>query len=185
MGNDTDDAARNVGSADDRQTSGEGDQERSHLTRSENAGRYGTGNGGHVPIGRDHVEGHHEGRQRGDHNSRRTDRRRSVVRKAFARNFVRRSTCRCNGRGENAIKERRAELRRVAEARIDAGVQEANRRLEAWQFERSTVLLAGQLSSDEASHFFKSLPTPEELLPQVQIPEVAPRRIRDIFWTPE
>ena len=88
-------------------------------------------------------------------------------------------------RGENAVRERRAELRRVAEARIDAGVKEANRRLEAWQVERSTVLLAGQLSSDEASHFFKSLPTPEELLPQVQIPEVAPRRITDRSWTPE
>lgn len=67
------------------------------------------------------------------------------------------------------MKERRQELRALAIAKIDADRRAGYQRIEAWTADRLTTLVAGLLTSDEAKNFLNSLPSPEALLPPVQI----------------
>jgi uncharacterized protein YlxP (DUF503 family) len=76
-------------------------------------------------------------------------------------------------RGENAIKERRAELRRAAQAELDSRVKLAHAEIERHSLRQSTELSAGLISSDEARAFLASMPSIDDLLPPVMLP--APR----------
>jgi hypothetical protein len=76
------------------------------------------------------------------------------------------------GRGENAVKERRAELTRVAATRIDAITKQAKHQIEASSVAVQTRLLAGSLESDDARGFLESMPEAAALMPLFSPEEV-------------
>jgi hypothetical protein len=67
-------------------------------------------------------------------------------------------------RGQNAVGERRAELRKVAYSRIDQREKDAKFQIEQSSLEVQTKLVAGDLQSAEANAFLDSMPTPEMLM---------------------
>jgi len=73
------------------------------------------------------------------------------------------------GRGANASADRRAELRKLACARIDADRKAGHQLVEQWAADKLTALIAGALSSAEATAFLAALPSPETLLPPVRL----------------
>lgn len=75
-------------------------------------------------------------------------------------------------RGENAAAGRRAELRKMAQARIDATVASAKVTIAAQVLQVETELVREGLDSAEAHTFLASLPTAEALLPQFSIGEL-------------
>lgn len=85
-------------------------------------------------------------------------------------------------RGENASRERRAELRAVAKSRIDAMAKEAKVEIERQSVSVQTQLIAGGLESEEARAFLAAMPTAEALIgaaPSVaEIERVTPHRAR-------
>lgn len=85
------------------------------------------------------------------------------------------------GRGENATAERRAELRKLAYARIDADRKAGVQLVDAWAAEKLTTLVAGGLSSDDAKAFLDGLPSPDALLPSIRItPELGIETARQL-----
>jgi hypothetical protein len=68
-------------------------------------------------------------------------------------------------RGENAVAERRTELRAVAKSRIDADARVAKAEIERHSVEVQTQLISGGLESEEARRFLASMPTPQALMP--------------------
>ena len=73
------------------------------------------------------------------------------------------------GRGENAVKERRAELRKVATRRLEAMEKDARAEIEARSAITQTEILAGGLETSAARAFLESMPTPEALMPPLDI----------------
>lgn len=69
------------------------------------------------------------------------------------------------GRGENAVAGRRAELRKVARANIAAQGRTAKLLIEARESEVLTELLAGGLTSMAAQQYLESIPDPAKLMP--------------------
>jgi hypothetical protein len=91
------------------------------------------------------------------------------------------------GRGENASKERRAELRRVAVTRINALEKAAKATIEHESLKLHTELVAGALESGEAMAFLNALPTIEVLMPSLTVAEIestTPRTWRPSELTP-
>jgi hypothetical protein len=74
-------------------------------------------------------------------------------------------------RGENAVVQRRAELRKVAQTRLAANAKTAKAQIERRSVEVQTQLVAGGLESDEAREFLASMPQADALMPAV--PSVA------------
>jgi hypothetical protein len=85
------------------------------------------------------------------------------------------------GRGENAVTQRRTELRRVAYSRIDVLVREAKLKIEAQALEIRTQLIAGGLETAEARAFLEKMPTPAELFP----PSLSVDEVRQLAKMPE
>jgi hypothetical protein len=75
-------------------------------------------------------------------------------------------------RGGNAVASRRTELRKLAYARIDAAAESAKVTIEENLLEVETELIRDGLESTEAAAYLKSMPTPEQLLPQVKVGEL-------------
>ncbi|WP_321961725.1 hypothetical protein [Paraburkholderia sp. J7] len=75
-------------------------------------------------------------------------------------------------RGENSVKDRRAELRGLGNANIDARRKEAYRKIETWGAEAQIKLIAGALTSAEAKEFLESMPTVEALLPGLTLAQL-------------
>jgi hypothetical protein len=73
------------------------------------------------------------------------------------------------GRGENALRERRAELRKVAYAKIEASGQAALVAIQKQEVELQTELIAGSLTSSAAKKHLQALPTVEQLMPPLAI----------------
>jgi hypothetical protein len=69
------------------------------------------------------------------------------------------------GRGENASRERRAELRKVAQAQVAALVKEAQVEIDRVAAQQLTQITQAGLTSEEARAFISGMPKPEELLP--------------------
>ena len=69
------------------------------------------------------------------------------------------------GRGENASKERRSELRKMAQTRIVAVERSAMSRIERWSLETQERLVAPALTSAAAQQFLGELPAVESLMP--------------------
>ena len=76
------------------------------------------------------------------------------------------------GRGENAAASRRTELRRLAERRLDAEAKKAKVVIEAGAVEMLTTLVSGLLESAEAKSFLELMPSPEGLMPPIEIGEL-------------
>jgi hypothetical protein len=74
-------------------------------------------------------------------------------------------------RGENAS-ERRDELRKVAYTRIEALVRDAKFKIEQFSLETQTTLLADGLESSNARAFLESMPTAEQLVPELKIADI-------------
>jgi hypothetical protein len=76
------------------------------------------------------------------------------------------------GRGENATRERRAELTRVAHARIDQHLKEAKHAIEHASVEIQTQLVADGLQSADAKAFLEAMPAAAQLMPVVTVEDV-------------
>ncbi|MFN0145936.1 MAG: hypothetical protein ACKVT1_05450 [Dehalococcoidia bacterium] len=70
-------------------------------------------------------------------------------------------------RGENAIKDRRTELRKAAERHLEALAKEGRARIDAAEAELLTDLVVRGLTSDDARDWLARLPVPERLVPQL------------------
>ena len=77
-----------------------------------------------------------------------------------------------NRRGEEASKDRVAELRRVAKTRLDADAKAAKVEIDRASLRVETELVAGGLRSVEARAFLEAMPTAEALLPPLTVAEI-------------
>jgi hypothetical protein len=75
-------------------------------------------------------------------------------------------------RGENAAKERRAELRLVAKTRIAAIEKETCLKIELHSVELQTQVLAQGLTSEAARAFLESMPAVETLMPTLELTKI-------------
>jgi hypothetical protein len=78
------------------------------------------------------------------------------------------------GRGENADKARRAELRKVAQSRIEAMAKAARVAIETRALDGLTKLAAGVLESDAARAFLAAMPAAEALMPALDVTTLGP-----------
>jgi hypothetical protein len=73
-----------------------------------------------------------------------------------------------NSCGEQAVKERRNELRQLARTQIDAMIKSGKRKVEEISLDVQTRIIASGLSS-EAKAFLESMPSPEQLMPRLNL----------------
>jgi hypothetical protein len=76
------------------------------------------------------------------------------------------------GRGENADKERRAELRKAAGARAESDMLKAKKQIRHTFTDALEMLAIGALNSDEARAFLAQAPRPEVLMPPVRLADL-------------
>ncbi len=76
------------------------------------------------------------------------------------------------GRGENAVNQRRTELRRVAKTKIDALEARAKTEIERVSVEQQTALISDGLTSEAAQAFLAQMPTAENLMPMIDIEQI-------------
>ena len=72
-------------------------------------------------------------------------------------------------RGENGDAKRRTELRRVAQTKIAAVVKEAYSKIDSGTAEVLIQLHSGLITSDEGHAFLNSMPSVEELVPELML----------------
>lgn len=77
-----------------------------------------------------------------------------------------------SGRRVNADKDRRAELRRVAQTRVKADAKAAKVSVEAASAEVQERLLVGGLRTDEARALVETIPSVESLMPPLPTAEI-------------
>jgi hypothetical protein len=70
-------------------------------------------------------------------------------------------------------KERRAELRKLAQARLAALTKTAKTEIEAKALDVETELIARGLESSEARSFAEAMPTPEQLMPALTLDDLS------------
>ena len=75
-------------------------------------------------------------------------------------------------RGQNASRERRAELRKMAQTRIAALERTARTQIETLSVAAQTELIAGSLASLAAKEILAQLPSAESLMPRLDMSEV-------------
>lgn len=76
------------------------------------------------------------------------------------------------GRGQNAVRERQAELRRAAKAKIESIEKVALTKIEHMSLEAQTNILSSGLDSDAAKSFLSSMPDITSLMPEVTAADV-------------
>lgn len=69
-----------------------------------------------------------------------------------------------SGRGENGFRERRTELRRVTQSRLDADARRAKLQIDVAAQELQEKLVVGALESAEARGFLEAMPMPETMM---------------------
>ncbi len=79
-------------------------------------------------------------------------------------------------RGENMFSERRAELRKAANALIAEREAEAVHQIMTVSVEMQSQVVAHGLTTDAAKDFLAKLPTPQQLMPPVDMEEAERRR---------
>jgi len=75
-------------------------------------------------------------------------------------------------RGENAVRERRVELTKVAHTKIEQRLKETVHAIQRASVEIQTQLVAEGLTSDDAKAFLETMPTPAQLMPVVTVEEI-------------
>jgi hypothetical protein len=90
-------------------------------------------------------------------------------------------------RGANAVAERRAELRKMAKARIGAMAKRATAQIDAASVGVQEQLLSDGLTTAAAQTFFASMPTPADLMPPLALHALleAGRPAQPSRWDPE
>lgn len=76
------------------------------------------------------------------------------------------------GRGENSLRERRSELRRMAHSRIEAMQRRAYAEIERQAVELEGTLITGGLESDAAKQFLAELPNVDQLMSPLDASEI-------------
>jgi len=76
------------------------------------------------------------------------------------------------GRRDNAVADRRAELRRAAKSKIEALEKEAITKIERMSLEAQTQVIASGLESEAAKTFLEAMPAMDTLMPPVEIGEI-------------
>lgn len=76
------------------------------------------------------------------------------------------------GRGENADRSRRAELRKVAQTRLAANAKAAKVEIDRSTADLLTQLAAGALESSASRSFLEAMPTIDQLMPRLALPEL-------------
>jgi hypothetical protein len=89
--------------------------------------------------------------------------------KGIPEEFAPRIELRWYGRGENALAERRGEVRKTLYAKIDALGQAALVTIQKQEVELQTELIAGSLTSSAAKKHLQSLPAVEQLMPPLVV----------------
>jgi hypothetical protein len=84
------------------------------------------------------------------------------------------------GRGENAIGQRRTELRKLAQTRIAAAGKAAKGTIDAQSSQIVTDLIVGGLESTEARAYIETIPTAAELMPTFDVAALETERQRSI-----
>ena len=74
--------------------------------------------------------------------------------------------------GRNVVTERRQELRQVARARAEADRKAGEAALKRRCLEVEGAILGESVSSDRAARLLAAIPTPEQLLPELTVPEI-------------
>jgi hypothetical protein len=80
------------------------------------------------------------------------------------------------GRGENADRERRAELRKAAQAAVNANVASGKVKIDRQVASICTELVAEGLTTEKAKAFLESMPSIDELMPVLSLPELEQTR---------
>ena len=75
-------------------------------------------------------------------------------------------------KGQNAVKERQAELRRKASAEIDARKKSAKTQIEMWSLQAQTDLASRTLTSEAAKNFLDNMPATADLMPKLEYQQV-------------
>lgn len=75
-------------------------------------------------------------------------------------------------RGENADADRRAELRKLGERRIDEAAKRALAEVTAWEASAATDLVARGLTTAAAEEWLAAMPTAEGILPAITVAEL-------------
>jgi hypothetical protein len=75
-------------------------------------------------------------------------------------------------RGENALEQRRRELRLVAKTRIAAIEKDTCLKIELHSVELQTQVMAQGLTSEAAKAFLESMPAIETLMPSLELPKI-------------
>lgn len=75
-------------------------------------------------------------------------------------------------RGQNAVKQRREELRRVAKSRIEAIEKEAVTKIERASFEAQSEVMISGLETDAAKLFLSNMKSVDELMPSIGVADV-------------
>ena len=73
------------------------------------------------------------------------------------------------GRGQNAVAERRAELRRMAKSKIEKIEAETITKIEHLSLAAQTEIVVSGLESTAATQFLSRMPSVEELMPSVDV----------------
>jgi hypothetical protein len=79
----------------------------------------------------------------------------------------------CNRGYDNLVERRKAELRRMAQTRIEAIESKAVVQIEVACLDAQTKLALADLTSDAAKQFIEQLPSIDTLMPQLSFAEVA------------
>lgn len=72
-----------------------------------------------------------------------------------------------NDKGQNAVKSRREELRRIAKRKIDGMEAEARTKIEAMSLSAQTEVIAHGMKSEAARSFLEKMPSLDSLMPRV------------------
>jgi hypothetical protein len=92
--------------------------------------------------------------------------------RGIPREFAPRLSLEWYGRGQNALASRRTELRRAANAQIDAMVKGARTKIEKLSLEAQTEVIANGLQSKAAREFLEHMPKIEDLMPVLEFEEI-------------
>lgn len=80
-----------------------------------------------------------------------------------------------SGRGENALNQRRVELRRVAKSAVDSMLKNATTKIEQQSLDLRTQIVAMGLLSKEAKLFLESIAPVDEMLKALDIGDIEKR----------
>ena len=84
-----------------------------------------------------------------------------------------------SSRSENAVAQRRTELRFRATSEIEAIRKAARTKVESWSLETQTDLAARNLTTEAAKEFLKKMPRTAELMPSLEFEDIERKVIAD------